>query len=80
MNEPLAVRMAQHLMQEIATKASALISSYPPQAHVFVIAVMQSMCRAISARFDETDRKLLEHLTERTTTYTIDLTTKEDDP
>lgn len=76
MNEPLAVRMAQQLMQEIATKASALISSYPPEAHVFVIAVMQFMCRAISARFDETDRKLLENLLEHTETVTIDLTTR----
>lgn len=76
MNESLAVKMAQQLMQEIAHKVSALLSSYPPQAHVFVVAVMQSGCRAMAARFDAADRKLLETLQEHTETVTIDLTTR----
>lgn len=37
---------------------------------------MQNCCRAMAARFDETDRKLLEILVERTETVTIDLTTR----
>ncbi len=76
MNGPFAVRMAPQLMQEIAHKVSAILSSYPPQAHVFVVAVMQSICRAMAARFDATDRKLLETLLEHTETVTIDLTTR----
>lgn len=80
MNGPFAVEMAQKLMQEIAHKVSALLSSYPPQAHVFVVAVMQSICRAMAARFDETDRKLLESLLEHTETVTIDLTTRRNKP
>ncbi len=72
----LAAKMAQQIMQEIANKVSALLSSYPPQAHVFVVAEMQNCCRAMAARFDETDRKLLEILLERTETVTIDLTTR----
>lgn len=76
MNGNLAVEMAQKLMQEIAHKVSALLSSYPPQAHVFVVAVMQSICRSMASRFDETDRKLLESLLEHTETVTIDLTTR----
>lgn len=72
----MAVRMDQQLMQEIAHKVSALLSSYPPQAHVFVVAVMQNCCRAMAARFDEADRKPLEILLERTETVTIDLTTR----
>lgn len=76
MKESMAVRIAQQLMQEIAHKVSALLSSYPPQAHVFVVAVMQNCCRAMAARFDETDRKLLESLLEHAETVTIDLTTR----
>lgn len=76
MNGNLAAKMAQQIMQEIANKVSALFSSYPPQAHVFVVAVMQNCCRAMAARFDETDRKLLESLLEHTETVTIDLTTR----
>ena len=72
----LAAKMAQQIMQEIANKVSVLFSSYPPQAHVFVVAVMQNCCRTMAARFDETDRKLLEHLLEHTETVTIDLTTR----
>lgn len=76
MNGNLAVEMTQKLMQEIAHKVSALLSSYPPQAHIFVVAVMQICCRAMAARFDETDRKLQETLLEHTETVTIDLTTR----
>lgn len=48
MSEPLAVRMTQLIMQEIAHKVSALLSSYPPQAHVFLHAIVCRLAHGLA--------------------------------
>lgn len=64
---PFAVRFAQEVMQKYSYELGDITNKYPPELHVFCVAVMKSTAAALEAQFDETDRKLLEALTKRTT-------------
>ena len=66
-NTPFAVHFAQEVMQKFSFELGDIMNKYPPQLHVFCVAVMKSTAAALEAQFDETDRKLLEILIERTT-------------
>lgn len=62
-----AMRFAQELMQKYSYELGDITNKYPPELHVFCVAVMKSTAAALEAQFDETDRQLLEILLKQTT-------------
>lgn len=64
---PFAVRFEQEVMQKYSYELGDITNRYPPELHVFCVAVMKSTAAALEAQFDETDRQLLEILLKHTT-------------
>lgn len=81
-DEKLAHKFAQDLMQDISYKISDMLSELSPEAHVFAVATMRVICASLEAQFDETDRSLLGHLVAHTQACclptALDPRTKED--
>ena len=67
-DEKLAQKFTQDLMQSISYKISDILIELSPEAHVFAVATMRVICSSLEAQFDETDRALLGHLIEHTET------------
>ena len=67
MNAEIAQRFAQDIMQKFSYELGDITNKCPPELHVFCVASMKSTAAALAAQFDETDRQLLEVLTEHTT-------------
>lgn len=65
-DEKLAHKFAQDLMQDISYKINDMLAELSPEAHVFAVATMRVICASLEAQFDETDRQLLGHLVEHT--------------
>ena len=68
---PFAVRFAQEVMQKYSYELGDITNKYPPELHVFCVAVMKSTAAALEAQFNETDRQLLEILLMQTTTVLL---------
>lgn len=64
---PFAVRFAQEVMQKYSYELGDITNRYPPELHVFCVAVMKSTAAALEAQFNDTDRELLQTLTRQTT-------------
>lgn len=60
--------LANEIMQRFSYELGDLLGKYPPELHVFCMAVMKTTAAAYETKLlDETDRKLLEVLIEHTT-------------